>query len=232
MLEQIGVVGKKDLNRVNEIEFPSATDPTKMSKDERTILSAQDSRELEIFSLFAEVCPLAIHRGSIEKRQPCEPDILCETREGPVAFEMGESIDEGWARQVTDIEKLQTLLKETFQNLPTDIRSALESRLGNAVIRVVFHQHTSIRKREGAIPKILEWLRQIDPSHAGTIQPKGALSKVVKCVMIVRNNLHKGPNLEIDASGWLADPTLNLIEQKFDKNLNPRVTEKGYNINS
>jgi hypothetical protein len=60
-------------------------------------------------------------------------------------------------------------------------------------------------------------LRQVSPSNEGTIQPKGALSKVVKCVIIVRNNLLKGPNFEIDASGWLVDPTLNLIEQKFDK---------------
>ena len=49
------------------------------------------SREQKIFSLFAEVCGLAIQLDSIEKRKPPEPDILCQIAgEGTVTFEMVE----------------------------------------------------------------------------------------------------------------------------------------------
>lgn len=34
-------------------------------------------RELAVFRDFAVVCPLGIDRGSIEKRDPPEADILC-----------------------------------------------------------------------------------------------------------------------------------------------------------
>ena len=213
---RIGENGNINWHRLNEIEFPAL-------EGQEAMLNEQDLRELEIFSLFVEACPLAIRSDSIEKRQPCEPDILCETSEGSVAFEMGQSIDEGFARQVADIKKLQTQLKDAFQNLPTDARSDLENRLGDAVIRVVFHQQTSKPKRESAIPQILEWLRQISPSCAGIIQPESDLSKEVKHAIIVRNNLIRKPEFEIDASGWLADQTLNLIDKKFGKNYNSSV---------
>ena len=56
-------------------------------------------REKKIFSLFAEACALPVRPESIEKRNPPEPDILCEIKgEGPVAFEMVELIDQNIAQ--------------------------------------------------------------------------------------------------------------------------------------
>ncbi len=45
-----------------------------------------DDKELPIFRLFALACGLPIKPDSIEKREPPEPDILCNvTGEGAIA---------------------------------------------------------------------------------------------------------------------------------------------------
>ena len=148
----------------------------------------QSLRELEIFSLFTEVCSLAIQPGSIEKRNPPEPDIRCNiSGEGLVAFEMVESIDPGFARQVADIE-LQTQLTDAFQNLSPAVRSELESRLGNAWVTVLFHLQTSKQKRKDAIPRILKSLQQVSPSFMGIQLPEDGLSQVVEGLIVVRGN--------------------------------------------
>jgi hypothetical protein len=177
----------------------------------------QSRKELEIFSFFAEVCPLAIQPDSIEKRTPPEPDILCGTnREGPVAFEMIESIDPEFARQVTDIE-LQSLLHDAYQRLPMNVRSDLENRLGNARVTVIFHPEVSKQRRKNTIPIILESLQQVSPSFIGIHPSKAGLSKVVEGVIVVRGNSSGGPHFDQPPSGWLDDPMLDLVKQKFGK---------------
>ena len=41
----------------------------------------QDAAELRVFRLFAEAAQLDIAPGSVQKRQPPEPDIQCELRD-------------------------------------------------------------------------------------------------------------------------------------------------------
>jgi hypothetical protein len=186
------------------------------------MLNEQDVRELQIFSLFAQVCPLAIRSESIEKRQPCEPDILCETSEGSVAFEMGESIDEDFARQAADIE-IQSQLEDAFRNLPSSDCSELRNRLGNARVTVLWHPQVSKQKRRNAILPILKSLQHVSPSFTGIhrleaiLRKRKAKERVIEGVIIVRDNSSGGPYFDQPPSGWLDDPTLNLVEQKFDK---------------
>src|SRR5438093_7395810 len=88
---------------------------------------------------FAKACRLAIQLDSIEKREPPEPDILCKiAREGTVAFEMVELIDQGLAQQIYESIRLQQLLEDTYQNLPTRARTAIEERFKNALVYVTF----------------------------------------------------------------------------------------------
>ena len=65
-------------------------------------------REKTIFLDFAKTCGLAIQLDSIEKREPPEPDILCQIDwEGAVAFEMVELIYQGLAQQTYGSIRLQ-----------------------------------------------------------------------------------------------------------------------------
>lgn len=51
-------------------------------------------REIEVFTRFAKAATQPIDLGTIEKRKPPQPDILCTHRDdGPVAFELAEMCD-------------------------------------------------------------------------------------------------------------------------------------------
>ena len=63
-------------------------------------------REVSVFQEFAERSGLPIVPNSIEKREPPEPDILCEvTGKGHVAFEIKEMCDEPIAKVVSALQK-------------------------------------------------------------------------------------------------------------------------------
>ena len=97
-------------------------------------------REQKIFLDFAKACRLVIQLDSIEKREPPEPDILCQMdQEEAVAFEMVELIDQGLAQQTYESIRLQQLLEDIYQNLPTSARTTIEKRFKNALVHVTFH---------------------------------------------------------------------------------------------
>jgi len=85
------------------------------------------------------------------------------------------------------------------------------------VVRIVFHGQTSKRKREDAVPQILEWLRQMSDSFKGIAQSTGGLSKVVESAIVVRGSHGLGPCFEVDVTGWLDDPALDRVNQKLGK---------------
>ncbi len=176
-------------------------------------------REKTIFLDFAKVCGLAIQLDSVEKREPPEPDILCQiNQEGAVAFEMVELIDQGLAQQTYESIRLQQLLEDIHQNLPTSARTTIEERFKNALVHVTFHAETSSRGRENAIPLILDWLQGFSPSFIGSTPPEGRspLYKIVSEITVSRGDF-PGPFFEVDAGGAFADPTLERIGKKFEK---------------
>ena len=74
-------------------------------------------REVSVFQEFAERSGLPIVPNSIEKREPPEPDILCEvTGKGHVAFEIKEMCDE-------PIAKVVSALRKTKDDEPKFLRS-------------------------------------------------------------------------------------------------------------
>lgn len=66
----------------------------------------KSAREVSVFQEFAERSGLPIVPNSIGKREPPEPDILCQvTDKGHVAFEIKEMCDEPIAKVVSDLRK-------------------------------------------------------------------------------------------------------------------------------
>jgi hypothetical protein len=63
---------------------------------------------------------------SIEKREPPEPDILCNTAEqGPLSFEMMELVDrDRIAQPMSDQAELMDSLRDARNNLPEETRTA------------------------------------------------------------------------------------------------------------
>ena len=63
-------------------------------------------RELEVFRDFAQRCGLSIVPGSIENREPPQPDIYCEIEgEGPMAFELTEFVADSFAKEIDYVSK-------------------------------------------------------------------------------------------------------------------------------
>ena len=63
-------------------------------------------REREVFRDFAQRCGLSIVSGSIENREPSQPDIYCEIEgEGPMAFELVEFANDSMAEEIAHVRK-------------------------------------------------------------------------------------------------------------------------------
>jgi len=189
-------------------------------------LDEQGSKELTIFSSFAEVCPWPIRLKSIQKREPSgqqgeppEPDILCEIEgERPVAFEMVQIVDQGLAQRTNDQVRLQNLLREAYQSLSGKARSEVEKRCGNTLVHVAFRSTSSFTAKKNAISAITELLQEITPSFEGGITPKNrtSLTGAVEQVTVHRIR-YTGLLFHVAAAGSYSDPTLENIRQKFMK---------------
>ena len=68
--------------------------------------SEKQKRELRVFQEFIERSGLAIVSGSIESRNPPEPDMLCNViGEDCIAFELKEVCDEVIAKETSDFRR-------------------------------------------------------------------------------------------------------------------------------
>ena len=120
--------------------------------------------ELRIFRLFAAACPLNLRPDSIEKRQPPEPDILCRTATGPLAFEMGEIVDEeNIARPRGDQDALMDVMRDAARTLPQNIKDAF----ANAWIGVRFRNDYSLQRRRRTAAQVVNELLRLDAAFTG-----------------------------------------------------------------
>jgi hypothetical protein len=177
-------------------------------------------RELKIFSTFAKACGLPIQPNSIEKRQPPEPDILCMIEgEGPVAFEMVEIIDEDLARRTYGQIKFHGLFEQAYKDLQPDRYESFRKKFHNALIYVKFYSTASSRIRGNAIPMILDLLMGTETNFIGTLTPpqESPLYEAVKGIDVSRGGFI-GPCFDVEAVGSFADPTIERIDTKFQKN--------------
>jgi hypothetical protein len=177
------------------------------------------SRETEIFRRFARASGLAIDESSVQKRPPPEPDILCLSETGEqIAFELVELIDRSFARRTWSQLKLKARFESSYAALDSSRKCAVEQRVGNALIHVVFDEEASHRSREEAIAPTLEVLGRLDASFDGVLRRRdGAeLPGGVREVRVARLQ-SRGPFFDIDSVGSFGDPTLPAIRQKWTK---------------
>lgn len=119
-----------------------------------------DERELAIFEIFVRTSSLPVFPGSILKRPPPEPDILCDVEgEGPVAFELGEILGEEFAGHTYTRPRLRQRFNDEYARLDAMVRADIEARLGAppAVI-VSFTPGTPSGRWARAIQPILSFL--------------------------------------------------------------------------
>jgi len=168
--------------------------------------------ELSVFAEFCDAADLPLLRGAAEKRDPPEPDLLCEIDSERVAFELVEIADEALQRRTLDQLDLERLLAAE--------RSARVDRLANlrdALVLVSFDESASIQMRRSRVGLIVDELERIEEIFVGKRRPESVkLTNVVDFFDISRNQ----PRLTIgvDAAGSYGDPTIPTILKKLTKN--------------
>lgn len=154
-----------------------------------------------------------------EKRDPPEPDILCEMAErGKVAFELVEVIDQDLAQGLYGKLRLETIIRDRYRGLEPHEKDIIKEHVGNALMNIRFLPALSFRQRVMAIPQIFAEMKSIDPTFEGDyVPPPGSpLGTLVKQIMVSRGDF-RGPIWDIESVTWFGDPSLDRIKEKFGK---------------
>ena len=170
-------------------------------------------KELRIFRQFAEVCPLRIENDAIEKREPDEPDILCRTPAGSVAFEMVEIVDrEKVARPRGDQDALMDVMHEAARNLPQEIKDAF----ANAWIGVRFRNDRSLRRRRQVAERVVNELVELDRAFSGDYPITEGEVEVARAEVQRRDGL-AGPFFRYQVVGHFNPIPSDALLAKFNK---------------
>jgi hypothetical protein len=172
------------------------------------------------FERFAEVCPIAITPGSVTKRHPPEPDVVCEftaARE-MVAFELIEIVDQGFARLEAGQSRDMELLRKAYCEAHSVLREALRERLGTVSVTVAFERRSSSRDRRASIPTVLHELSRLPAGFEGQWrpQPGSQLHERVWYIRVKRSQCD-GIRFYVSANTSVGDPTVDLVKSKWCK---------------
>ena len=122
-------------------------------------------KELGIFERFARAAGLRVEPGTVEKRPPPEPDILCSVVGGArIAFELVEIIDRDFAERVYGQLRLKSLFERDAESRAQN--APIRSALANALVYVTF-QEASFDSKRAAIPDVLAFLGGLSPLFQG-----------------------------------------------------------------
>lgn len=175
----------------------------------------KEARERAIFSEFAQRVGLPVIAGTLQSRQPPEPDVLCEIQgQGPVAFELVELIDQDFQERVATLGRFDHLLRSYPNELPDADRAQFQEKYAHAAVAVTF-KLLPLRQLKASLPELFRWLRLDVPPDANTLDlaMPTALQMVFDRIAVQRPM----PLLDISAtsSGYLADPTFDSVREKL-----------------
>jgi len=182
------------------------------------IKSDQDKMELKTFKIFVKHYPYKISMNSIEKREPPEPDILCELINGKkIAFELVQCLDKKIVKTIMDATTLKKQTDLLIQNLSEKDKNKFLNKYSNAIITINFDDKCSLIKRKSVIPDLLKFLLETPKTLNGeVISPIN--SKVLENINIKKCSIN-GPIIMVPPSAtFFADPSLKLIKNKFLRN--------------
>lgn len=175
----------------------------------------QGEKEVEVFKAFAEVCPLPINLGTIEKRKVPEPDILCEiTGTGKVAFELSEIISESYARRLSLRRDTQKALQEFYNELPPQKRQAFNDLYRDTGLYFQFDGSLSFWQRKKSFGSIFNQLLLLKPGYRDIVPLEGAAKKVL---ITKREKGFGEPTFTVESSGSVDEPTPKIIIKKYAK---------------
>lgn len=179
---------------------------------------SQTNRELAVFRRFLEATQLPVSPSTVHKRQPPEPDILCEiTDQGLVAFELVEVVDEGFASMVNGQIRVERTLHQAVGQAEPAERGRLLERFANALISVRYLE-PRVRRRERSIPALFRYLLDLPAGVEGDLRlgAEAGLDEV-RSIRITRGDYPPGPHFQVEAVTSIADPVVDCVRDKWAK---------------
>jgi len=174
-------------------------------------------RERRVFSFFAAdtsaFANFLIRPGTIESRDPPEPDILCQVQgEGAIAFELTEILDEGSKKTMETMKAArEALLSHPLSN--GDLR-AFQAKFAEKHIKVGFRLDVPLKCLESAVPDLYRWLIYVlpDNEYGYSVPLPTELREAIEYVSV----LFPGPPLIDVAYGLnLSDATISVVTRKL-----------------
>lgn len=180
----------------------------------------QAEHEREIFKEFAEVAPFTVLPGTIQSRNPPEPDILCQIEHhGEVGFELTELIDQDYMARLGLMFKTKQYLNNYWQKeLDTSGSDLFRNKYSDALLHFEYSQETALKERKDTAKKVFQKLLKLPNDSEGQFMKSDPeLSPIIKWVQISRIGSVE-PIIDVSSYGWLGDPTAIAISKKFKKN--------------
>lgn len=174
-------------------------------------------RELRVFRQFLAARGIAESTGALEKRQPPEPDLLFRYPDGSiVAYELVELLDETHAGMIGLLSATYTALRTQFENLPPDRKALFERNYGDALLYFRFSQFTTLNKRRNVLALAFDKLLALPSGVTGEVLSNDPeFGGTLFSVSVSRS--FGGPSFDPESIGWIGDPTVPNIKQKFEK---------------
>ena len=127
------------------------------------------AKEIKVFKDFVAAAVPSIVQETVQKREPPEPDILCEDSiEGYRAFELVELLDKGYAHRRG--HRVKELEIEAYKQLSCTKKAAFDRHFGNASLNFSYVDNLTETQREKIIPCVLEKLMALPEGFTKTLR--------------------------------------------------------------
>lgn len=148
----------------------------------------KDQTECAIFDEFATVCRYDIDRVTIQKRPPPEPDFLCNSSVGKVAFELVELDHKRVCEVVRTICIYQGLLYSAYWRRWPWVRSTADFRLRRTELFFNFRGDVDEKTHLDAIPDFLDAIIPLPEGNTGEVTLTPKLSRSLRSITFVRGD--------------------------------------------
>jgi hypothetical protein len=191
----------------------------------------QEKEELKVFGRFLEAKGIRAYKVNdiiscknlytYEKRNPPEPDIILYKPDGSVVvFELVEILDESFAGmqglQFKTIEDLNNF----YKNLTPEKKDYFDQKYKNALLYFRFSPKSTAMQRQKILPKIFNKLLELKNEYNGdAFEEDPAFSNILNSISISRGEF-KGPSLDVESAGFINDPIVERLKNKFEKEYN------------
>jgi hypothetical protein len=179
----------------------------------------RDEEELRVFRSFCIRSHIGIVPGSIEKRSPPEPDILCRLEDGTtLAFELVEVCDPQNARFFGGAPLVARALEETYRDLPDELRARFTLRFASKPLSFSAPD-ASLNRIRRTLPRIFEELVNQPETDGQFCTFSKAVERVLVSVRLVgRVDTPDCPSFNLAGSFQPDDVVVECLRSKLNRN--------------